>query len=51
MNVALHLVSPNLLASLLAVSAPLLHKTPLEVLAKAVPAGFICLDPRRNQQC
>ena len=26
---------------MLAVSAPLLHKTPLDVLAQAVPAGFI----------
>jgi formate/nitrite transporter FocA (FNT family) len=41
MNVTLHLVSPDLLASMLAVSAPLLHKTPLEVLSQAVPAGFI----------
>lgn len=41
MNVKLHLVSPDLLASMLAVSAPLLQKTPVEVLAQAVPAGFI----------
>ena len=41
MNVTLRLVSPDLLAAMLAVSAPLLHKTPLEVLAQAVPAGFI----------
>ena len=41
MNVKLRLVSPDLLASMLAVSAPLLHKTPLDVLAQAVPAGFI----------
>jgi formate-nitrite transporter family protein len=41
MNVKFHLVSPDLLASMLAVSAPLLHKSALEVLALAVPAGFI----------
>ena len=41
MNAKLHLVSPELLSSMLAVSAPLLHKTPLDVLAQAVPAGFI----------
>ncbi len=41
MNAELRLVSPDLLASMLAVSAPLLHKTPLDVLAQAVPAEFI----------
>jgi formate/nitrite transporter FocA (FNT family) len=41
MNVTLRLVSSDLLNSTLAVSASLLHKTPLEVLAQAVPAGFI----------
>jgi formate/nitrite transporter FocA (FNT family) len=41
MNGMFHLVSADLLASMLAVSAPLLHKTPLEVFAQAVPAGFI----------
>jgi formate/nitrite transporter FocA (FNT family) len=41
MNTKLRLVSPELLSSMLAVSAPLLHKTPLDVLAQAVPAGFI----------
>jgi formate-nitrite transporter family protein len=40
-NAKLRLVSPDLLASMLAVSAPLLHKSPLDVLAQAVPAGFI----------
>lgn len=41
MNAKLRLVSTDLLASMLAISAPLLHKTPLDVLAQAVPAGFI----------
>ena len=41
MTAKLHLVNPELLSSMLAVSAPLLHKTPLDVLAQAVPAGFI----------
>jgi formate-nitrite transporter family protein len=41
MTSKLHLVSPELLASMLAVSGHLLPKTPLEVLAQAVPAGFI----------
>jgi formate/nitrite transporter FocA (FNT family) len=40
-NVHLCLVSPDLLASMLEVSGKLLHKTPLDVLAQAVPAGFI----------
>ena len=40
-NVELQLVSPDLLASMLAISTPLLHKTPLQMLAQAVPAGFI----------
>ena len=40
-NTKLRLVSPDLLASMLAISAPLLHKSPLDVLAQAVPAGFI----------
>ncbi len=41
MNTKLHLVSQDLLDSMLAVSGHLLHKGPLEVLAQAVPAGFI----------
>src|SRR5689334_13818925 len=41
MNVRLRLVSADLLASMLTVSEPLLHKASLEVLAQAVPAGFI----------
>ncbi len=41
MNIKLHLVSRELLASMLDVSGHLLHKTPLEVLAEAIPAGFI----------
>ena len=40
-NTKLHLVSSELLASMLAVSGHLLHKAPLQVLAQAVPAGFI----------
>jgi formate/nitrite transporter FocA (FNT family) len=40
-NVDLHLISPELLGSMLAVSGGLLHKAPLDVLAQAVPAGFI----------
>lgn len=41
MNAKLHLVSSELLAAMLAVSGHLLDKAPLEVLAQAVPAGFI----------
>ena len=40
-NVNLHLVSAKLLASMLEVSEPLLHKEPLELLAQGVPAGFL----------
>jgi formate/nitrite transporter FocA (FNT family) len=40
-NAKLHLVSSELLASMLTVSGHLLHKAPLQVLAQAVPAGFI----------
>jgi formate/nitrite transporter FocA (FNT family) len=41
MNTKLHLVSSELLAAMLAVSGHLLHLAPLQVLAQAVPAGFI----------
>jgi formate-nitrite transporter family protein len=41
MNVKLHLVNHELLGAMLAVSGHLLHKAPLEILAQAVPAGFI----------
>ena len=41
LNVHTRLVSPELLASMLEVSGHLLHKTPMDMLAEAVPAGFI----------
>jgi formate/nitrite transporter FocA (FNT family) len=41
MNLHLGLVGPELLARMLDVSAELLHRTPLETLAQAVPAGFL----------
>ena len=37
----LHLVSPGLAASMLDVASALQNKAPLEILAQAVPAGFI----------
>jgi len=40
-NVDLHLVSRELLASMLEVSGGLLRKTPLDVLLQGVPAGFL----------
>jgi len=40
-NIYLHLMGPELLASMLEVSEALLHRTPLETLAQAVPAGFL----------
>jgi formate/nitrite transporter FocA (FNT family) len=36
-----NMISPELLASMLEVSGHLLHKTPMDMLAEAVPAGFI----------
>lgn len=41
MNAKLHLVSPAQLDSMLAVSGHLLHRTAPDVLAQAIPAGFI----------
>jgi len=41
MNVKLHLVSAELLDSMLAVSGHLLHRSAGDVLAQAIPAGFI----------
>ena len=41
LNVHLHLVSQDLLASMLDVSSHLLRKPPLDLMAQAVPAGFI----------
>jgi formate/nitrite transporter FocA (FNT family) len=41
LNTYFHLVSPELLASMLEVSGPLLHKAPLELLLQAIPAGFL----------
>jgi formate/nitrite transporter FocA (FNT family) len=40
-NMHLHLVSPPLTSAMLEVSEALLHRTPIETLAQAVPAGFI----------
>jgi formate/nitrite transporter FocA (FNT family) len=40
-TIHLHLMSPELTDSMLQVSAELLHRTPLETLAQAVPAGFL----------
>ena len=41
MIVFVHLVSPELLRSMLEVAAPLLRKPPLDVMLYAVPAGFL----------
>lgn len=40
-NLHLHLMSPGLTASMLEVSAELLHRGPWETLAQGVPAGFL----------
>ena len=40
-NVHLHLMSRELLGSMLAVSAPLLSKPPLALLLQGIPAGFL----------
>lgn len=40
-NLHLGLMGPELLAKMLEVSSELLHRTPLETLAQAVPAGFL----------
>lgn len=40
-NVHLHLVNADLLASMVEVAEPILRKAPTEVLGQAVPAGFI----------
>jgi formate/nitrite transporter FocA (FNT family) len=40
-NLYFHLVSRELLASMLEVSGTLLHKAPLEMLLQGVPAGFL----------
>ena len=41
MNIHLRLMGPELIKSMLDVSAELLHRTPLETLAQAIPAGFL----------
>ncbi|MBC9176693.1 formate/nitrite transporter family protein [Pseudoroseomonas ludipueritiae] len=41
MNVHLHLVSEELMASMLEVSGSLLRKTPMEMLLQGIPAGFL----------
>jgi formate/nitrite transporter FocA (FNT family) len=41
LNIHVHLMSPGLIASMLEVSEAMLHRTALETLLQAVPAGFL----------